>query len=308
MLSRREHKQLVWLDLHKPTPDEIRATTRKWGIHPLVGDELLSPSPRQKTERYGDYLFLVLHFPFFGREHARKGHEHLEKELDIVVGRHLVVTVTFDEMPALTSFGQDFSSAIVLEQGPLGSQSGHLLFLMISKLYRSLNTEIEYVRDELRRIEERIFSGEEKYMVTEISHISRVLLDFRRSLTPHRQILSSLEAAGSRVFGQEFSFYVRLLEGEYLKVQEALDEMRDSLQELRETNNSLLSTKQNETIKELTIVASVFLPVSFIASLFAMRTDATPLVGMPHDFWLVVGVMLIVGLLFILYFKGKKWL
>jgi magnesium transporter len=303
MLSRHSHKQMVWADLQSPTSEEVRAVMREWDIHPLIADELLSPSVRQKTERYGDFLYLVLHFPSFG-----KRHEHIEQEIDIVVGRHVVVTATYEEVAPLRSFTKTFETNATLDQGPLGSHGGHMLYLLIQKLYRSLSDEVEYVRDELRRIEEQIFLGHEQRMVAEISRTSRIILDFRRTLAPHKEILSSLEAAGGRIFGQEFSFYARLLESEFLKVQSALDELRDSLQELRETNNSLVSTKQNETMKTLTIMAFITLPLTLITGIFGMNTEHTPIVGNDMDFWVVLCIMAIVSLVLFVYFKRKKWL
>ena len=80
------------------------------------------------------------------------------------------------------------------------------------------------------------------------------------------------------------------------------------LNELRETNNSLLSTKQNEIMKVLTIVSFIAYPLTILAALFQMNTKYTPIVGMPNDFWIVTGTMFIVAIIFYLYFKSKKWL
>ena len=303
MITRRAHSNLVWVDLKSPSQEDVRAVMREFDVHPLIADELLSPSARQKTERYGDFLYMVLNFPTFGRKH-----EHVGQEIDIVIGKNILITATYDDVEAMNSFSRTFESSAMLEHKTLASHGGHALYAMLSKLYRAIFDEIEYLREELQGIEEQVFAEKERQMVVEISRASRIVLDFRRTLSPHQEILLSLENVGSRLFGQEFAFYARLLQGESLKAGRGLDELRDALQELRETNNSLLSTKQNEIMKNLTVVAFIALPLSFIADMFTMNTRYTPLVGMPYDFWIILGIMGVVAVSSLLYFKYNKWI
>ncbi|MEK7166472.1 MAG: CorA family divalent cation transporter, partial [Patescibacteria group bacterium] len=82
----------------------------------------------------------------------------------------------------------------------------------------------------------------------------------------------------------------------------------ESLRELRDTNNSLLTTKQNEITKTLTVMAFIILPLSFISSIYSMNTSFVPLIGQKNDFWIVMGIMAAVGIIIFLVFKGKKWL
>jgi magnesium transporter len=84
--------------------------------------------------------------------------------------------------------------------------------------------------------------------------------------------------------------------------------LTESLHELRETNNSLLTTKQNETMKRFTILAFVTLPLTLLATLFSMDTKETPVVGLPHDFWIIIGIMFLAAGAMFVFFKRKKWL
>lgn len=303
MLERRTHRNIEWIDLAPPSSEDVRVLMKEFGVHPLIADELLTPSVRQKTERYGDFLYLVLHIPSYSASRA-----HVEQEIDFVVGKRSVITAHYEEIENLRAFARAFETNALLDQSPLGSHGGHLLYLMVQRLYRGLHDELEYIRTELTRIEERIFDGKEKEMVTEISRTSRIILDFRRTLAPHKEMLASLEVAGSRLFGQEFAFYARLLQSEYLKVENGLAELKDSILELRETNNSLLSTKQNEIMKVLTIMAFVTFPLTLVSSIFGMNTNYLPIVGLRGDFWYVIGIMLVLGASFFSYFKYKRWL
>src|SRR6185437_1261675 len=155
------------------------------------------------------------------------------------------------------------------------THGGHLFAAMAHNLYHALENECDALIRKLADIEERIFGGDERRMVIEISQTGRVIHDFRQALLPHEEMLTSLEPAATRLFGPEFAFYVRSLEGEYRRVRDTTNHLREALVELRETNNSLLNTKQNEIMKTLTVMAFIFLPLSFFASLFQMNTRST---------------------------------
>ena len=145
-------------------------------------------------------------------------------------------------------------------------------------------------------------------MVIELSQTGRVIHDFRQALLPHREMLSSLGPALERLFGHEFSYYIRDIEGACARVERAFLHLRESLEELRETNNSLLSTKQNEVMKTLTVVAFIFLPLTFITQIFGMSTPYLPLINEPGGFLLVLGGLAFIAAGCLLYFKRKGWL
>jgi magnesium transporter len=196
----------------------------------------------------------------------------------------------------------------ILDRSGVGKHAGYVFYFMVKKLYKALEHEIEYLTDALSEAEDKIFSGREREMVIELSHISRDLLTFKQAMMLHRDVLESLEPAGRQFFGMEFSFYLKGIIGEYFRVQNAIDANFNSLSELRETNNSLVSTKQNEVMKVLTILAFVTFPLSLLASIFGMNTDHLPIVGLPNDFWIIIGIMVAVTITFFVYFKHRNWL
>jgi magnesium transporter len=145
-------------------------------------------------------------------------------------------------------------------------------------------------------------------MVIEISHIGRTIHNFRQVLLGHEEMLKALEPASARLYGPEFSFYMRSAQNEYAHVRTILNHLRDSLLELRETNNSLLTAKQNEVIKVLTMMAFIIFPLTLIAGIFSMHTQYTPIIGTAGDFWIVLGIMVAVAAGILIYFVRKGWL
>jgi len=183
-----------------------------------------------------------------------------------------------------------------------------VFYYMLSELYSTLTDELAHISARLDTAEERVFQGYEREMVEELSYISRDLLNYTQALNNHSVILESIEAPGVALFGYEYARTLRSVRGEYERLAAAITNNSASLIELRETNNSLLTTKQNEIMKVFTIMAFVTFPLTLFSSIFGMNTIATPLIGHKWDFWIILAVMAAVALVFFAYFKYKKWL
>jgi magnesium transporter len=303
MLTRYQERDLAWIDLVAPTPSEVRALMQEFDITPNVAQELLSASYKSKVERQGDHVYVILHFPTLRGGLGRRP----EQEIDFIIGKKFLITTRYENIDPLHTFAKAFEVGSILGRNH-AAHGGHLFAAMAGNLYRSLGEECDLVRSRLEEIETRIFRGDERQMVFQISNVARSLYDFSRALAPHREMLTSLEPAGMRLWGQEFGYYLRELEGTRARVEHELLSLRDSLNELRQTNDSLLNTKQNEIMKTLTVLAFVFLPLSFVAGLFGMNTVNNPIIGASYDFWIIFGLMVVIAAGCFVYFRFKDWL
>ena len=303
MLTRHEERDLVWVDAVAPTPQEARALMDEFGFPSNVAQELLSASYKSKVERCADTAYVILHFPTLRGGHNRRP----EQEIDFIIGKKFLITARYENIDPLHAFARAFEAGSLLGRAH-ASHGGHLFAGMAQKLYLSLIDECDLMRDRLEEIEARIFRGDERRMVFELSHVARALHDFSRALAPHREMLSSLEPAAARLWGPEFSYYLREVEGMRARVEHELASLRDSLSELRATNDSLLNTKQNETMKTLTILAFVTFPLTLVSSVFGMNASHMPLVGRAGDFWIIIGIMVSLAACFFVYFKYKDWI
>jgi magnesium transporter len=231
-----------------------------------------------------------------------------EQEIDFLVGKNFLITTRYENIDPLHSFAKAFEVDGVLGRDTTITHGGHLFVAMVRNLYQALDHGCTTIHRRLRDIEVHIFSGDERKMVAELSQAGRSIHDFRQALTPHQEMLASFEAVSARMFGAEFAYHVHSLVGTYERIVRTLSNLHDSLNELRETNNSLLSTKQNDIMKTFTILAFFFLPVSFMASLFGMNAQHIPIIGTPDDFWILLGGMAVVECACFIYFTYKKWL
>jgi len=259
------------------------------------------------VELYGDtMIYMVLHFPAFKHTHASQQNQ----EVDFVIGKNFLITTRYDTIDPIHKFSKIFEVNSILDKDKNGTSehAGFVFYKMAKKLYHAIEHELEYMSDSLDVIEQKIFEGREKEMVSELSKISRELLNFKQALVTHRDILGSFEIVSKKFFGEQYVYKSRNIISEYFRVQNAIAANMDSLVELRETNNSLITTKQNETMKILTIMAFVTFPLSLFASVFGMNTQTLPLTGFKGDFWVILGIMALAAIFFFAFFKYKKWL
>jgi len=307
MLKKFNSHNVTWLNVQKPTQEEVRNLMLQYKLHPLVAEELMSPTFKPKVNLHSDYIYLILHFPFLKKDGQYI--KFVSKEIDFVIGKDFLITTSYDDnINSLEEFEKIFEvDSILSSENEEDNHAGYLFYYIVQKMYETLLDELDYLENQQKEMEKFIFNGEEKRMVKEISKMGHNLLDFKQATVHHKEALDSLEIAGEHLFGEEFSHYLRRVNDKYRKVYHLLKTSQENLKELRETNDSLLTTKQNETMKIFTILAFVTFPLSLLASLFGMNTIHTPVVGINHDFWFIIlGMLSATGMMFA-YFKFKKW-
>jgi magnesium transporter len=310
MLYTYKHNGITWIDLENPTREEVRSLVEQFGIAPIVADELLAPTARSRADLHGDYIYLILHFPQRITDHhvADIKPNKLDQEIDFVIAKDFIITTRYGAVDSFLEFAKMFETNSILDRSNMAQHAGYIFYYMIRNIYKTLFEEVQNVKDMLTEDEEKIFSGKEREMVAELSKINRLLLYYKDSLSFHREVLNSFEVAGREIFEPEFSYYLRAVTGEYYKVQGALESSRDYLGELRRTNDSLLSSKQNEVMKMIAIISFITFPMTLIAGIFGMNTINTPLLGETNDFWIVVGIMVIMATIILIFFKKKDWI
>jgi magnesium transporter len=183
----------------------------------------------------------------------------------------------------------------------------HLAYDILEMLLDSFFPNLDHIHERLLDIEEQVFAGKEKEMVFEISIVKRDILNFRRTLKPQRHIIESLTQMKSPLIAEELIPYFQDLIGTNIRLWNALESNKETIESLEETNNSLLSNKLNLTMKLLTLFNAIFLPITVYSNIMAMSTPV-PLHNYPGGFWVHSAIMLLISLFTIVLFRMKKWL
>lgn len=304
MISVYKYKGVTWTDLVEPTKDEIRNVAEQYGIDPLVAHEMVIPSFKHRVESRHNYIYLILHFPAWQR--SKESRE--SQEVDFLIGKNFIITTRFEQIDAVDRFAKKIEVESILDKDASGDPRDLIFFGLLSEIFSGILDQLDFIEDNLIEVQDRIFKGKEKEMVFALSEVSRHLLDFKKTTAPYPEALKTLERLGERQFGEDFGFCTRGIIEEFNKGERIMQHQMEYVSELRATNNSLLSTKESQIMKTLTLMASITLMPTLIAGIFGMNTRADPIIGTQHDFWVILGIML-ASTGFILYFVyRKKWL
>ncbi|HEX5774807.1 MAG TPA: CorA family divalent cation transporter [Candidatus Paceibacterota bacterium] len=304
MVTRHACGKVTWVDLEAPTFDELSEVMREFNIDPRVEEEITTPTPYPLTLAASDCLYLILHFPTTDPSGGTR-----DQEVDFIVGKDFLITARYEVIDSILTLHRVFEA-----EGLIGSskhvRADTVLEQILQRLYGAIREEMERVASNLDRIERDIFSGRERQTVRAISEVARVLLRFETVLARHEEPLDAFlaHAASSDFFGKSFGDSAARIRAEHDHVAALVSSYRAVARELRITNDSLLTSSQNEVMKTLTMMAFILAPASVLAGLFGMNMPNIPLAQHPYGFWIVVCLFFAISGGFYLVFKLKKWL
>lgn len=306
MIKTYTYRNLTWLDVESPSQSDVEELVKKHGLHPLVGEELLSPTRKPKIDIYKNYLFLALHIPIRTKSNGK--YIVIEKEVDFVIGNNFIITSRNEIVEPLHSFSRIFETNSILDKNSLGDHAGLIFYYMMKKIYTHMNEDLENIKDALNEVEERIFQGHERKMVMVLSELSRELIDFKQTSRLHKDLLESFTSVPADFFGKSFENFIEDLRVEYNSVHDLVITNRELLNDLRDTNDSLLSTKQNENLKLFSVLAFVTFPLMLFLNLFMLPTSHTPIIGNTYDWEIITGIVIVAALGMFYFFKKRGWL
>lgn len=301
-ILRHEESPVRWIHISKASSQEIRETVKPLALHPLIERALYNPTLRSSAEEYEQVIYMTLQFPFFNEDVLAIQ----QREVDFVIKKDLLLTVTYQTLPIIDGLVASLGEEI--KKNTAGEHAGFLLFELIRQLYAGTQAQLDRIEQSIVAIEENIFHGHERELVRLISLVRRDIIDVRRVIETHESVLVSLEQLGTRMFDKHFTPYLNALTGEYYKVWSLVENKKETVEALQETNDSLLSTRTGEITKNLTIMAFVTFPLMLLSSIFGMNTIRVPIVGSQYDFWIIIAIMAASTVGMFIFFKIKKWL
>jgi magnesium transporter len=303
----RHERGASWIDLEQPAPDELAALAKELGIGARIGEELSAPSPIPLALAEGDTALLVLHFPT--RDAQDEADDSREQEIDLVVGREYLLTVRYEVVAPLHALHKSLEAHELLGIAPkIGADD--FLELVLGKIFDAARDRAKHIALRLGKVEHDVFSGAERDTIRTISLIHREFLHLESAVADNEDPLAHFLAAVERrgLFGAHFAERATRVLAERDHVARLTSTHRKVASELQETNATLLNATQNEIMKTLTIMAFVTFPLTLIAGIFSMDTTHNPIVGTRYDFWVVLGLMLVMAVGFFVYFRMKRWL
>lgn len=303
MIERFTQGKLVWMNLKNPTTEEVGSAMKELGISPILMTDLTTVVPKNTAIRSDGTIKITLDFPTIKRLEPNK-----QFEVKFLISKNSLLTVQYEEMEGIDRFKRQFEVTATLKRAQKHHTGGHLFFSLFGNLYESAASKLDYIESKLSDIEAEIFKNNEKHMVFEISMISKKLIAFRHVVHSHDDVFRDLAPLFEHVFGASLNQDLATIQRQYFVLKRRADAQYETLVALRETNTAMLNTKQNEIMKLFTIMAFTTFPLTLFSSMFGMNTEATPIVGHPADFWIIVSIMVTAMIGFFTFFKHKHWM
>ena len=297
-------KNLTWIDIKNPKDEDLQWLKKNFKLHPLVLKELLPHLDYPKIENFGNYLFIVLFYPFFDRKTSRT----IPFELDIIVSKNYIITNHYKDIVPLKAIFDKCNLYEDIREEYTDEGPAELLYRIINGIFLACFPKLSHIKQNIDGIENQIFQKEYKKTVPQTSLIKRDIIGFQRIIEPQKLVLTNLAQEAQTLFNKKFLPYFHNLISLHNQIQGILNTRHKTLSALESTNQLLLTTKTNEIIKVLTIFSVIVFPLTLLAGIFGMNTSYLPFVGTPRDFWIIFGTMIGGAAAMLIFFKIKKWI
>lgn len=299
MLRQIKTKELTWIDIVDLKKEDLDFLEREFHFHTIDLQELTHRSTRPKLEEYPGYLFAIVHSPVFDA----KSRSTTPAEVDIFITDGHIITVHMGRVHLLDQFFKQINESTVLQERYVGRSSAYLLYSIMGVLIDSTFPKIDHIYEKIELAEHKIFNGEERAMVYELSALSRDLSGFRQIIRPQVHLYNPKTLHGDFATPAYRAIF-KSIQSRLQRVWDALDNQHEKITALSETNSNLLSHKLNEFIKILTLISALFIPLGVIGQVLPSISDAPPL--NLCIFWVIIGLMLVVDFVILWYYRSRK--
>jgi magnesium transporter len=282
---------------------EANALAERFGFHELDIEDVLSKRQRPKIDEYPEYLFAVLHFPFYDKTVQRLN----AAELDVFLGPDFVITLPNVELLPVTYLFRRCEDDEERRDELFSKGSGYLLYHILDDLFDYCFPILDKIGTKLDTIEDDIFEERSEEVVRDISNAKQEIIAYRKIIKPERATLRVLERHTQRFLPEELELYFDDIVDAAERIWDLLDNFKEVIEGLESTNESFISHKQQYRLQILTVFTVIFLPLTLIASIFGMNV-LYPGEGGAEAFWVIVGSLIGIFAAMIGFFRWKRWL
>lgn len=280
---------------------EIEKLGNHYELHPLVLEDIVNISQRPKIDEHENYLFVVLKMLYYDANE-----KIISEQVSFILGKNYVLSFQESEGDVFDEVRDRIRQA----KGRVRNmQADYLLYALIDAIVDHYFGIIEVLGDKIEDFETTIFSGDVNDDVSQnIQSLKREILRVRRAIFPLREVINRIEKNESSFIQKKTITYYRDIYDHLVQVSENIDIYREMIWSLMDMYMTTIGNKMNEVMKVLTIMASIFIPLTFIAGIYGMNFEYIPELKYKYSYFILWGVMVILFISMLFYFKRKKWL
>jgi magnesium transporter len=296
--------EVTWVNIERPRERETEYLAQNYPFHPLDLDDCLSRIQRPKIDEYKEYLFLVLHFPVFSKE-ARVT---TPSQVSVFIGKEYLITLHRGELKPLVKLFRECQLDEESRQEHFSQGSGYLLYRIIDRLVDYCLPILNKIGVNIEDIEDNIFADGVRGTVREISVVRRDVISFRRIIWPMRAVIGGLEPKIRRFTKMDMTVYFGDMTDHVDKIWDGLDEYKEIIEGLNDTHDSLATNRTNEVMRMLTVIATILLPITVVASIFGMNIPLGPFKDSAYSALYVFLICLAIIGSMLYFFRRQHWI
>ncbi len=300
---RHKAKEITWINVNGLSQtDQIEKLGEHYNLHPLILEDIVDTNQRPKIDEYPDYLYVVFKMLYYNKEG-----EFVNEHISLVLGSDYVITFQESDGDIFDSLRARIANA----KGRIrNAGSDYLMFAIMDAVVDHYMTLTEALSDRIEDLEDILFltNNNDRDITQEIQDLKREVLRIRKAVYPFKEVVNHLEKIDTNLIEQRTLSYINDLYDHIVQVTDSIDIYREMTWGLMDMYMTTISNKMNEVMKVLTIMASIFIPLTFMAGIYGMNFDNIPELHYKYGYYVLWAAMILVFCGMLLYFKRKKWL
>jgi len=292
---------VTWVNVNGLRVSDIIEIGNAMGFHPLIQEDIVNTLQRPKVEEYEDYVFFVLKMLIYDEDT-----EDIDVEqVSFILGDRYLVSFQERHGDCFDVIRQRIreNKGIIRRMG-----ADYLAYSLIDMVVDGYFTVLEKVGDHIEEIEDELVVNPRIETLHDIYDMKRKMISIRKSVWPLREVISRLDRLGSKQFRENTSPYIRDVYDHTIQVIDAIETYRDLLSGMLDIYLSSISNKMNQIMQVLTIIGTIFIPLTFLAGIYGMNFQYMPELGWRNAYPALWGLMIIITIIMIIFFRRRKWL
>ncbi|NVM37022.1 MAG: magnesium/cobalt transporter CorA [Candidatus Lokiarchaeota archaeon] len=301
-LTKIEKPLIRWVDIYGLTQVKvIEEVGHQFRLHPLVLEDILSPNQRPKLEDYESYIFVVLKKLSWNQEEDEFEYE----QISLILGENYVIS--FQERD--TNLFNPIYERIQVPKGRVRLMGAdYLFYVLIDIIIDNYFIVLEKVGEDIENIEDILIKNPVPETLQLIYRLKRSSIELRKSIWPIREVINRLQREQSKLIREELQIYLRDIYDHIFRISDLLENYRDIIFGMLDMYLSSVSNKMNDIMKVLTIISTIFIPLSFLAGFYGMNFLNMPELAQPYSYPILICIMGLIAFIMIYFFKKKRWL
>jgi len=298
----KEKPTITWINIDGVHEEKIIEELGKiYNFHPLILEDIVDTDQRPKIKDFGDYIFIILKMHYYDKEN----NEIKIEQVSLIFGKNYVISFQEREGDVFDSIRERIRNNIGRIRK---ARADYLIYALMDAIIDNYFTILEKLGEETEDLEAKVIKDPVPANLQIIYKLKSELIFLRKSVWPLREVISILEKGESVLIDKSTNIYLRDIYGHTIQVMDTVETLRDVISGTLDVYLSSVSNKMNEIMKVLTIIATIFIPLTFIAGVYGMNFQYMPELKWVWAYPLILSVMLIIGIVMVIFFKRKKWM